>query len=275
MVDWESGKLVIALAQMDVKVAEPEVNLATAHEMVTQAAAGGAHLVVLPELWGSGYDLPHAAQYATALDAGFFRQMGAWAREYGLHVAGSLLEAGDGRVFNTCALFGPHGLVGSYRKLHLIGLMDEDRYLAPGDRPALCPDLPWGPTGLAICYDLRFPELLRGYGVAGAQLVILPAQWPERRIEHWRVLLRARAIENQCIVAACNRVGADPPPADGSKPPTVFGGASAVIGAWGEALAEGDDQPALLMAAADVSRIQEARDFLPVFRDRRPECYET
>ncbi len=255
----------IALAQMDVKWADPEANLATARDMVAQAATAGADLVVLPELWGSGYDLAHAAAYATPLDSGLFEAMATLAREHGLYVAGSLLEESEGRIYNTCALFGPQGLVGRYRKLHLFCLMAEDRYLAPGDGPALCSDLPWGATALAICYDLRFPELFRGYAVAGARLMLIPAQWPARRVDHWQALVRARAIENQCVVAACNRIGADPD--------ATFGGASAVVGPWGEVLVEGDDQPALLLAEADLAEVDEARRHIPVLRDRRPECY--
>jgi predicted amidohydrolase len=255
----------IALAQMDVKWAEPESNLGAARRMVGQAAAEGADLVVLPELWGSAYDLAHAADYATPLHAGLFGEMAVLAREHGLYVAGSLLEEDGGRFYNTCVLYSPQGLVGSYRKLHLIGLMEEDRYLAPGDRLTLCDGLPWGVTGLAICYDLRFPEVFRTYAVAGAQLVVMPAQWPSPRIAHWQTLLKARAIENQCVIAACNRVGADPN--------NTFSGASAVIGPGGETLVEGGDQQALLMAQVDMAAVGEVRDFLPVFRDRRPACY--
>jgi predicted amidohydrolase len=256
----------IALAQMDVKWADPEVNLATARQMVAQADTAGADLVVLPELWGSGYDLAHAADYATPLDSGLFGTMVALAREHDLHVAGSLLEARDGRVYNTCALAGPQGPLGHYRKVHLFRLMDEDRYLAPGGRPTLCDGPPWGATALAICYDLRFPELFRGYAVAGARLVVIPAQWPARRVEHWRALLRARAIENQCVVAGCNRAGADGD--------VKFGGASAVVGPWGKVLVEGDETPALLVAQVDLAEVEKARRHIPVFGDRRPECYE-
>lgn len=258
----------IALAQMDVKWATPDANLFAARQMVAQAAVAGADLAVLPELWGSGYDLAHAADYASPLHGGLFGEMAGLAQEHGLYVVGSLLEESAGRIYNTCALFGPAGLVGVYRKLHLIGLMYEDRYLVAGDELTLCQGLPWGATGLAICYDLRFPEVFRSYAVAGARLMVIPAQWPAPRIEHWRLLLRARAIENQCIVAACNRVGADPGPRN------EFGGASAVVGPGGEVLVEGDDRPALLMAPVELTAIEETRRFIPVLRDRRPECYE-
>ncbi len=258
--------ITVALAQMDVQWAEPEANLRTARDMAARAAAQGADLVVLPELWGSAYDLAHAARYAAPLHEGFFGEMAALAREHGLYVAGSLLEADGGQIYNTCALYGPQGPLGSYRKLHLIGLMDEGRYLAPGERLTLCEGLPWGATGLAICYDARFPEVFRAYGVAGARLVVVPAQWPSPRIAHWQTLLRARAIENQCVIAACNRVGADPN--------NSFGGASALIGPGGEVLVEGGQESALLVAQVDMAAVDEVRGFLPVFEDRRPEYYK-
>jgi predicted amidohydrolase len=251
---------------MDVKWADPEANLATARQMIAQAAAQRADLVVLPELWGSGYDLANAADYATDLGTGLFHEMATSAREHDLHLAGSLLEASGERIYNTCALFGPQGLVGSYRKMHRFGLMQEDRYLGAGDQPALLTGLPWGKTALAVCYDLRFPELFRGYAVFGARLIVIPAQWPAPRIEHWRTLLRARAIENQCFVIGCNRVGADRD--------NVFGGASVVIGPWGELLVEGGDSPALLMAEVDLTEVEKARQRIPVLDDRRPECYQ-
>ncbi len=256
----------IALAQMDVEWADQDANLNSARQMVARAAAADADLVILPELWGSGFDLAHAADYATSVDAGLFEEMAAMARDNDLYVVGSLLEESDGAIYNTCALYSPHGLVGRYRKLHRFCLMAEDRYLAAGNHPALLDGIPWGRTALAICYDLRFPELFRGYALAGARLMVIPAQWPAPRVEHWRTLLRARAIENQCFVAGCNRVGADPN--------NQFGGASTVIGPWGEVLVEGNDHPALLLAEVDLSQVDEARQRIPILEDRRPDCYE-
>ncbi len=256
----------IALAQFDVRVGEPEANLATARRMVAEAARQGAKLVLLPELWGSGYDLPHAARYATPTDAGLFAEMTALAREHDLYLAGSLLEAADGRFYNTLLLTGPEGPLATYRKVHLFRLMEEDHYLAPGESPVVA-STPWGATGLAICYDLRFPELFRGYAVQGARLILLPAQWPARRVEHWRTLVRARAIEDQCFVAACNRVGRDP----GSD---AFGGRSALVSPRGEVLVEGsEDDEALLIAEADLAEVERVREHIPVLQDRRPQIY--
>jgi omega-amidase len=168
-------------------------------------------------------------------------------------------------VSNTAVLYAPDGaLLGGYRKIHLFRLMQEPRYLTPGDRATLCPT-PWGPTGLAICYDLRFPELFRAMALAGAVLFLVLAQWPVQRVEAWLLLARARAVENELIVAACNRVGNDGQ--------VVFPGRSCVVDPWGNALVEGDDQERLLIARADLREIRKARRYITVYEDRRPDAY--
>lgn len=260
----------LALGQMAVVVGQAECNAATAWGMAAQAAAASVELLLLPELWGHGYDLVHARRYATTVDAGLFAEMAAMAKAYGLWVGGSLLGLRDADQttppFNLFALFRPDGsLAARYAKLHRFRLMDEDRFLAAGDEIALV-DHAGARLGVAICYDLRFPELFRRYASHQTTLMLLPAQWPRPRLAHWRTLLRARAIENQMFVAACNRVGRDPNGTD-------FFGHSAIIDPWGETVVEGDDQPALLTATIDLSLIDEVRRRLPVWDDRCPEMY--
>jgi len=260
--------LTISLIQMDIAVGQPQVNLERAQTWVQQAAKAGADLAVLPELWGSGYDLAHAARHADELDAGLFAEMAALARTHSLYLAGSLLERREEKFFNTAVLYGPGGdLLGHYSKIHLFRLMDEHQYLQAGNAMPLF-DLPWGRVALAVCYDLRFPELWRHYAREGAALVVIPAQWPIRRVEHWRTLLRARAIENQIAVAACNRVGQDN---DSGDP---FGGHSALCDAWGRVVIEGNnDEETLLTGAVDLSVTARARSFMLVFEDRRSDLY--
>jgi predicted amidohydrolase len=176
-----------------------------------------------------------------------------------------MLEARAGRFYNCFALYGPDGvLCGAYRKVHLFRLMDEEKYLAPGEE-CVNLDLPWGRTGLAICYDLRFPELFRTYALAGARLMLIPAEWPHPRREHWRTLLRARAIENQCFVAACNRIGA--------TGASTFFGASTVIDPWGETLVEAGEIETLLTVTIDTDLVESVRRRIPVFEDRRADLY--
>lgn len=265
------SSVTITLVQMDCALGKPAANFARAETMIAQAAQRGSDLVVLPELWSTAYDLEHAAAHASPLarragEPGWFGRLAALAQTYGVWLTGSLLEAQpDGRFYNCMALYAPDGsLAAVYRKIHLFRLMEEEIYLGPGQESTLV-DLPWGKTGLAICYDLRFPELFRGYALQGAQLMVLPAEWPHPRRAHWRTLLRARAIENQCFVAACNRVG--------SSKGSAFFGASAVIDPWGEMLVEGGEAEMLLTVTVDLGQVDAVRRKIPVFADRRPELY--
>lgn len=263
------NKFTISIAQMPIVVGEPEINLMTVRQMAAEAALKGADLLLLPELWGSGYDLSHATEHATLSYEGLFIEMSALANQYKMWVGGSLLgyeEQIEERPQNLFALFAPDGtLAATYGKLHLFRLMDEEKWLAPGTHPTLT-KLPWGKVGLAICYDLRFPELFRRYALAGARLILLPAEWPHPRLAHWRTLLRARAIENQCFVVACNRVGEDP---NGTR----FFGHSVILDPWGEAVIEGDEEARLLTATIDLDEVEAIRAKIPVFEDRREELY--
>jgi predicted amidohydrolase len=251
---------------MDVRAGDPEYNLACVADWTAEAARRGSDLVVFPELWDSGYALDRAADIGSPVDAGRFSYIAALARTHAIHILGSMMEVtSDGRAFNSAVWFTPDGPLDTvYRKTHLFRLMDEEKYLQPGSQ-LVVHDLPWGRTGVAICYDLRFPELFRGYALAGASLTIIPAEWPAVRIAHWRTLLRARAIENQMIVVGCNRTGYD-----GEQ---KFGGRSALLDAWGEPVIEGGDHPVLLTGSIDISSVSQVRSKIPIFEDRRPDLY--
>lgn len=258
--------LIISLAQIDVALGEPDRNLTTIKVMAAEAARRGSDIVVFPELWSTGYDLENAAIHATPVDRGIFAETAELSRQYGIHIVGSCLsELGEGRYGNTAVFYNHKGLeLGVYTKIHLFRLMDEDQYLVPGDHLTFV-ESRWGSLGLAICYDLRFPEIFRSYATAGAKMVLLPSEWPHPRLEHWRALIRARAIENQMFVIACNRVGV-------SKE-TSFCGHSAIIDPWGETVIEGGESPTLLTAGIDLDRVDEIREKIPVLSDRRPDIY--
>lgn len=260
-------ELKVALAQMAVRVGHPHQNEATARALAAQAANQNGDLLILPELWHSGHDLAHAEECAASLNEGPFALMADLARMHQLYVIGTALEVNQiGPPFNTAALFGPEGrLVGTYRKVHLFPPMGEVEHMSPGDTlPTF--GLPSVRVSMAICYDLRFPELWRRYTYAGTQLILIPAAWPIRRVEHWRVLLRARAIENQLYIVGCNRAGTD---ADGE-----FGGHSAAIDPWGRISVEGGAEPGLFLAALDLEEVIRARERFPFLSDRRPEIFD-
>ncbi len=259
-------KLNLSLGQMHLHLGEPERNFERVSAWAGEAARRGSALAVFPELWSTAYDLENWRQHAAPMGEGMFGRLSALARENRIAIASSILEARDGRAFNTLALYDAGGeLVAAYSKVHLVPMLDEPRWLAAGDRLALA-EAAWGLTGLGICYDLRFPEMWRRYALQGARLFVIPAEWPARRASHWQALLRGRAIENQVFVAACNRVG--------ESKGEVFAGRSAVIDPWGEAVVEaGGEAEALITCEIDLERADDIRARVPVFNDRRPDLY--
>ena len=259
-------KLRISLAQMDIALGEPQRNLETLKMFIDAAVVAGSDVLVLPELWSTGYILEQAGMYASRTTEGIFAEVTQLAKKNRLHIVGSCLSLlGENRYGNTISWATPDGTsLGSYSKMHLFRLMDEDKYLTAGDETAMIAT-PWGQAGLSICYDLRFPELYRQYALAGAQLIFVPAEWPHPRLNHWRTLIRARAIENQLFVIARNRVGQ----AGGVS----FCGHSSIVDPWGDILVEGGEEEGLFTAEIETAAVAQIRAKIPVFADRRPELY--
>jgi predicted amidohydrolase len=256
----------ISLCQMDIAVGEPEANLTVAYRMVEEAARRGSRMVVLPELWSTGYNLPEIGVMAERNQAGWLKHLFDWAREFGLYLhAGSLAEWDGSQTFNTTRIFGPDGReLASYRKIHRVPMLDEEKYIAAGDRGVVC-TVKSMTVGMLICYDLRFPELARLLTLGGAQMLVVPAEWPSARIEHWRTLLRARAIENQCYVVGVNRVG--------TSNGVLFGGHSALIDPWGRRVGEAGDGEVILTLPIRSALVHEVRRQVPALQDRVPDAY--
>jgi predicted amidohydrolase len=250
---------------MQIALGDVKRNTALMGSMATEAARRGSHMVVFPELWSTGYALESAKELSSELNGGTFAQMGTVAQQNKISLLGSVLEKRGATVANSSAFFAPNGrMLGVYRKLHLFRLMKEDEWLQPGSSP-LTMDLPWGNTGLAVCYDLRFPELFRRYAVEGAKMMVIVAEWPLVRVEHWRALLVARAIENQCYVVAAN--------AAGETGDEVFAGHSMIVDPWGKIIIEGGEDPMMLTADIEMDVVDEVRRRIPVFDDRRTDVY--
>ena len=256
----EISEFTIGLVQMEIVAGDFDSNVSRAADHIGAAARSGVEMVVLPELWTSGYALDRAAELASVPGEGAFAAMQQLALEKRLWVAGSILEQENRRVYNTMIVCDPTGcLVATYRKTHLFGLMDEPRSLAAGDVPVML-DLPFGRTGLAICYDLRFPKLFAAYVSARCEAFLLCAEWPNPRLDHWRTLLRARAIESQAFVIACNRVG-------GSG--TTFFGHSMIVDPWGDVVVEGDESEGVVVGRIDRTRLSDIRSRFPFLTDDR------
>lgn len=259
--------LIISLAQIHIQVGQPQVNYARAEEWIIEAAKRNSAVILLPELWSTGYDLPNGLQHSQS-NREILKQLSGLARQRRIWIGGSLLETEGQKLYNTFYFISPETgePVAKYRKIHLFRLMDEHQWLHAGDQPCLV-QVAGVRAGLAVCYDLRFPELFRSYALAEAGLVFLPAEWPLARIAHWNVLLQARAIENQIFIAAANCVGQS-----GAE---TFGGHSALISPWGEILAAGGHKDEdLLTAEIDLDQVAQIRQRIPIFSDRRPDSYK-
>ncbi|MDG4475463.1 D-glycero-beta-D-manno-heptose 1-phosphate adenylyltransferase [Thiovibrio frasassiensis] len=239
--------------QFDVKLGEPAANLAALRAGLARLAPAGPGIIVLPELWSCGFaygQLQHFALQTVEV----LEEMQRLAGEYAIYLAGSLpeevLTEVDSAIYNTLYIVGPEGVVGSIRKQQLFAPMGEDRHFSPGGNPQPV-ETGLGLVGGLVCYDLRFPELVRSQAAKGAQLLLVSAQWPAARREHWRTLAMARAIENQIFVVACNRCGV--------TGATEFGGHSLVIGPDGTILAEGGVEPDAAWVGIDPAVTQELR----------------
>jgi len=239
--------------QIDVLSDAPERNLARVGELLAGLAPPPGALVVLPELWSAGFCYEGLDAQA-AKTPEMLAALTELAGRYRICLAGSLPEqtmtAGKACYGNTLFFSGPQGVLGRYRKQQLFAPMAEDRHFQAGDSP-LPVRTPWGTAAGLVCFDLRFPELARSQMAHGAAVLVVSGQWPAARSSHWRILLQARAIENQAYVIACNRCG--------TTGDTLFAGHSMVIAPDGEIIAEAGEGEEGGGAPLDRSRLIAAR----------------
>ena len=255
----------VALVQLaqDTATEPPAVRVDRAIDL-TRAACADADLVVLPELWLAGaFDIHASKEYAEPLDGPLvaaFSDVAAQERTW-LHMGSFPERDDDGHTFNTSVLFDPDGTIAAtYRKVHLFGFDGGEPSVMSAGEDYVVVDTPLGKTGLATCYDLRFPEQFRALVDAGAESFLITSGWPTKRIEHWRVLLRARAIEDLAWVVAANGVG--------TQNGTELGGYSAIIDPLGEIIVEADGSEQVLTGEIQVSKAQQWRDTFPALGDR-------
>ncbi|MFZ4858528.1 MAG: carbon-nitrogen family hydrolase [Desulfuromonadaceae bacterium] len=252
-----------AAIQFNVKQGDVDANLAYVREALVRVAAQGANLAVLPEMWSSGFSYKNLNELALRTQ-GIVDELLDLSKRLKLVIIGSMPEPNGDKVFNTVSVIDNGSLVGVYRKMHLFSLLGEERAFSGGDSWLLA-ETSLGKVGVIICYDLRFPELSRRLAVEGARVICVPAQWPKPRQEHWRTLLRARAMENQLFIVACN--------ACGIIGKLDFFGMSTIIDAKGEVLGEGGESEGEVVASLDMQAMSDWRAQIPCFNDRKPECY--
>ena len=252
----------VALLQLDMAWEDVAENHRRAAKLLSEAAAGGARLAILPEMFSTGFsmDARRIAQPPGGPSEAFLREQ---AKTLGLWILASIPESGDPAPRNMALLVSPDGSVTRYAKIHPFSYAGEHKAYAAGDR-VVTAEIEGVRVTPFVCYDLRFPEPFRT-AAADTDVYAIVANWPDERREHWRTLLRARAIENQAYVLGVNRVG------DGGR--LHYAGDSAAISPMGETLAEAGGQEQVLFSDVEPAKVAEVRTRFPFLNDRRPQAY--
>ena len=266
----------IACVQMDVEIENVQSNRSRIIQRIREAAESDARLAVFPECALTGYcyeSLDEARPFAETLRDQSSQDIAAACRETGVYAVVGFIEKDGGNLFNSAMLVGPSGPIGSYRKVHL-PFLGVDRFLTPGDKPFQVFELPIGRIGILICYDASFPEAARVLKLLGAELIVLPTNWPPGAARNPEFVLNTRAQENHVNFAAVNRVGVE----RGWR----FIGRSKVVDFNGDTCAEaGDEKEEILQVDLDLGQAnnnlivnQPGRYEIDRIADRRPEFYE-
>ena len=257
----------LSLIQMDVHVNEVEYNYARVQELLSQALSESPDIIILPETWNTGFhpskDLINISDRNGERTKAL---LSTFAKEHNVNiVGGSVAVAKEDLVFNTSYAYNREGkLVGEYSKMHGFSPAKEDQYFASGTHTTHF-ELDGIPCSTVICYDIRFPELVRMAALSNTELLFVPAQWPTMRLRHWQVLNEVRAIENQlflCAVNGCGTVGR-----------VQSTGHSAVYDPWGTNLLEMDTREGISSVDIDLTVVEDIRNKINIFRDRKPELY--
>ena len=264
----------IALCQMATFM-DKEDNKAKAKKLVDKAAANGAQVVVLPEMWNTPYSNNYFRPFAEPQDGPTVRFLSDLAKDNDIYlIGGSVSELDDGKVYNTSYSFDRQGnIIGKHRKVHLfdidvkggIRFMESDT-LTAGDKTTVI-ETEYGKIGVAICYDVRFPELSRNMALAGAKLIVLPAAFNMTTgPAHWDLTMRARALDNQVYFAACS-------PARDVDGVYVAYGNSCIASPWGEFVAHAEEQETIIYGDIDFDYVDAIRQQLPLLKHRKKDLY--
>ncbi|MGZ9584097.1 carbon-nitrogen family hydrolase [Paenibacillus marinisediminis] len=266
--DWN-----VCVVQMNVRIGEPERNREEVIQRVEEAVmkVPKPDIIVLPEMWNTGYAWNRIHELAEPDGKTAQQLLRELAALHHIHIiGGSVAIKENGKLYNVCYVVNNQGeTVLTYKKAHLFQLMNEHLHLTAGSEAGIF-ELDGVRCGVIICYDLRFPEWVRMYALEGVEVLFVPAQWPIQRLVHWQTLLRARSIENQIAVVACNRMGTS---IDAEGAVTTFCGHSAIIDPWGEVVAEAELGESLICGRLDLTLIPDVRARIPIFQDRRVNVY--
>lgn len=253
----------IASIQLEIKDEESKQQRIERAAALVDVAAKDADLILLPEIWATGYfAFDKYIEEAETIDGPFVRLFSEKAKQHGAYLfAGSFVEARDGNYFNTSILFDREGrLVGTYEKTHLFRYGSQEGELLERGEGAKVFDTEFGKIGLTTCYDLRFPELYRQQVDQGATMFLVTSAWPHMRLEHWKLFNATRALENQSFLISCNCAG--------TTRGVLLGGHSSVVDPWGVVRASGGEQETIVRAEIDPSEALRIRDVFPSLKHR-------
>ncbi len=256
----------IGLVQHDIILGEPKENIIRVEKLLNKMFnIDRPDVVVLPELWYTGYDYSTLSKNAITDDR-VLSLLKEWLKKYpALWIPGSFPVLEDGKIYNRTYAISPRGgLLAKYDKIHLFGPMSEKVHFSAGSKIVTF-EYNKQVFGLSICYDLRFPELFRLLTLKGARMIFLPTEWPTPRMKHFDILMRARAIENQVYMISANRVGKDSM--------SEFSGGSLVIDPWGKEVCKLSDKEDVAICNIDLSLIDNVRRRIPLLSDRREDVY--
>lgn len=251
-----------ASVQFDITIGDVDANLSYVLAEIKNLSKEGVKLIVLPEMWSTGYAWRKLGKLSERTPE-ILRELKK-ASGKGTVIIGSMPEMDGTNIYNTAYVIDSGKLLGKYRKIHLFAPMKEDYFLNAGNEPLLC-NTSIGKIGVLICYDVRFPELARRLTLEGAEILVVPAEWPHPRLDHWRTILKARAIENQLFVIAANRCG--------KQGMVRFCGNSMIINPWGEVISEAGEKERTITAEIDLSLVAKYRQDIPALKDRRQGVY--
>jgi len=272
------NNLRVALCQMMVVKESKKANILKAKTMIYEAADKGAEIIALPEMFNCPYNNKHFREYAeTYPDGETLNMISSAAKEKNVFIIGGSIPEIDeqGRVFNTSFVFDNKGvLIGKHRKVHLFDVdikngisFKESEVLTSGSGITVV-DTPWGKVGIAICYDIRFPELIRIMALKGAKIVFIPAAFNMTTgPAHWELLFKSRALDNQIFVAGIS-------PARNENYSYVAYGNSLIVNPWGSITSRLDEKEGILIQDIDLEYIDQIRESLPLLKHRRGDIYK-
>ncbi len=252
----------VALLQLDIQKGEVETNFKKIKSYLPKLAKKNIRIVSLPELWPTGFVKTKLQKMAeeTLQAIEWMKELSA---KYEMVIVGSGIEEEKGEFYNSAHIIDSGKFLGYYRKVHLFSPIKENTVFSAGSEAKVF-DTSIARIGVAVCYDLRFPELIRKIMKLGAEILIVPAQWPEDRINHWQILLQARAIENQFFVIGVNRIGEVKLDRGGTL---IYNGHSMIIDPWGEVISQAGDREGFRTAKFDMTKLDKIRNKFPFLKD--------